>query len=253
MKNRNFIYSLEKGLSIIGMFSSESSRSLSEIAHQRQMSIGSAHRYLNTLNLLGYIKQNPETKRYALTPKVLDLGFSALRGMSLRKRILPYLLQISREYSITTACSILDGTDILYIERIRGAGLVNLDLSAGSRLPLYCTSMGKVLLAFLPEKEREAIIKKLELRPLTPHTITHKPALRRELEIIRKRGYATCRQELNLGLESIAGPVFHNHQVEAAISFNLPNATHKDGNKDKNDGERILIDRLLQLSKDISI
>jgi IclR family transcriptional regulator, pca regulon regulatory protein len=249
MRARNQIHSLAKGLEVIRMFSSKSSISLSEMASTQHMSIGSAHRYLNTLHSLGYIKQNPETKRYQLTPKILQLGFSALKDMNLRKRVLPYLLETSREFNITTACSVLDDTEILYIERVRSTELVNLDLSAGSRLPLHCTSMGKALLSFLPEEEREATIEKLELRPLTPYTITNKETLKKELEQIKARGYATCRQELNLGLESIAAPLFNDGKVEAAISFNLPKIT---GNP-KSALEKALIRRLLIISKEISI
>ncbi len=249
IKDKNKIHSLARGLEVIRMFSSKSSISLSEIAITQHMSIGSAHRYLNTLHSLGYLKQNPETKRYQLTPKILQLGFSALKDMNLRKRVLPYLLEISREFNITTACSVLDDTEILYIERVRSTELVNLDLSAGSRLPLHCTSMGKALLAFLPAEERKRIIDKLELRPLTPYTITNKEALKKDLEEIKTRGYATCHQELNLGLESIAAPLFNHGDVEAAISFNLPKVT---GNQ-KSAVEKVLIHRLLKISMEISI
>ena len=247
-KDKNYIYSLKKGLAIIRMFSSQSSISLSEISSAQGMSVGSAHRYLKTLHSLGYIKQNVENKRYQLTLKILELGFYALKDMGLRKRVLPYLLEISRKFNITTACSILDGLDILYIERVRSAELVNLDLSAGSRLPIYCTGMGKALLAFLPSGLQEALIEKLELRPLTPHTITKKETLRKELAMIKERGYATCRQELSLGVESIAAPIFDNQKVQAAISFNLPNmATSK-----KHSMEKVLVSHLLRTAKDVS-
>jgi len=248
-KARNQIHSLAKGLAILRMFSSKPAVSLSEIASAQFMSAGSAHRYLTTLYSLGYIKQIPDTKRYQLTPKILELGFNALKDMNLRKRVLPYLLEVSREFNITTACSVLDGAEILYIERVRSAELVNLDLSAGSRLPVYCTGMGKALLAFLPSELRETLIEKLELRPFTPYTITKREALKKELEDIRRRGYATCRQELNLGLESIAAPIFYNGKVEAAISFNLPNISPSK----KNALEKGLVKRLLQITKEVSL
>jgi len=223
MASATFNHSLEKGLSIIRVFTAkESGLTLSEIAARTGLPIGSAHRYVNTLVSLGYIKKNSSTRQYQLTPKVLELGFAALKGMNLRTRVLPHLLEAADEFKTTTACAILDEMDIVYIERIRSVGFVNLDLSAGSRLPAYCTAMGKVLLAFSEPTEQKRILNKMELAPLTPHTIMKKEKLREELREIKDRGYAFCRQELSLYLESIGAPIMNNGVVEAAISFNLP-------------------------------
>lgn len=250
MARKNINRSLQKGLSVLRTFTADASElTLSQISDRVDIPIGSTHRYVNTLVSLGYLKKNPSTRRYRLTPKVLELGFATLRGMNLRSRVLTYLLEAASEFNTTTACSVLDGVDIVYIERVRSVGLVNLDLSAGSRLPAYCTAMGKALLAFLDDEDQTQALANMELRPLTSHTIVDKAVLCEELGVIRERGYSFCRQELSLGLESIGAPIFSNGQVEAAISFNLYDNT----NNAKVDIQEKMIQRLLSIAKEVSI
>jgi IclR family pca regulon transcriptional regulator len=249
-KNKEFIHSLEKGIAILQALSKDQfEMSLSQVARATEMSFGTVHRYLSTLVTLGYVDQVSMTKKYHLTSRVLELGFAVLKNMDLRRRVLPYLIEVAREFDVTTGCSILDGHEIVYIERVRSTNLVHLDLSPGSRLPAHCTSMGKALLAFQEKDHLKTIIEKMELTALTPHTITNKQKLKQELETIRKRGYATCREELGLGVESIAAPIFKSGEVEAAIAFNLPNLPVSR----KNEIEKALVQRLLELCRRLSM
>ena len=222
---------------------------LSQIADRTDLPIGSAYRYVNTLVSLGYLKKNSDTRRYQPTPKVLELGFATFMAMDIRSRVLPYLLEAAGEFNTTTACSVLDGVDIVYVERIRYLGLVNLDLSAGSRLPAYCTAMGKALLAFLDDEARERAIENIELVPLTAHTIADKEVFRKQLEEIKLRGYSICRQELSLGLDSVGAPIFRGDRVEAAMSFNLPKAT----SQTKDDIPEKMLNRLLAMANEVSV
>jgi IclR family pca regulon transcriptional regulator len=220
---RNFINSVEKGLSILSSFSSEKPvLSLTELAKANNMTLGTVHRYLLTLKELGYLTQDFEDKKYRLTTKIFSLGFSVLSSMDLKARVLPYMIQMTHEFDVTTQCSILEGTEIFYIERVRSSVLVNLDLAAGSRLPAYCTSMGKVLLAFLDQKESRKLIGKMKLISHTPHTIKDKGTLFQELKLIRQRGYAINNQELTLGLRGLAVPIFKMGRVEAALGISFP-------------------------------
>ncbi len=250
MAKENINKSLQKGLLVMRTLAAAASElTLSQIASRTDLPVGSAHRYITTLESMGYIKKNPGSRRYQLTPKVFELGFANLMGMELRTRVLPYLLEASSEFNTTTACSVLDGGDIIYVERARSVGLVNLDLSIGSRLPAYCTAMGKAILAFIDEAELEEILAKIKLIPVTAHTIIDKDALRADLRETRERGYALCRQELRLGLHSMGAPIFRSGKVEAAISFNLPyQAEPEHGDLFKN-----MLDRLLLAAKEVSI
>lgn len=249
-RSRSFISSVEKGFSVLNTFLPKNlNLTLSELARANGMTMGTAHRYLLTLKNLGYVMQDPETKKYRLTPKVLTLGFSVLRGMDLRSRVFPYMIEAARELDTTTQCAILEGAEIVYIERVRASDVVNLDLTTGSRLPAYCTSMGKAILAFLDEKESLNLIGKMNLVPHTPYTITDRETLWKELKLTRQRGYAINNQELTLGLRTLAAPIFkERRRVEAA--FGLSFSCHR---IEENNLESVFVERLLDISKKVSI
>jgi len=217
--------SLERGLAILSAF--DGSRPLlgvSELGRVVGLSRSTTHRYVATLARLGYLQQDEETRRYRLGPRVLELGFSAINSMELREISAPHLRRLSEETGHTTNMSILDGTDIVYIERVRnpqGQGTeIDLDLHVGSRLPAYCTSMGKVLLAFLPDCAREELLARIEPRQRGPNTLTDKRKLAADLARVRKRGFAVNNEELAYGLRSLAAPV-HSQSGPVVAAVNL--------------------------------
>ncbi len=217
--------SLERGLAILSAF--QSGRPLlgvSELGREIGLSRSTAHRYVATLAQLGYLQQDAETKKYRLGPRVLDLGFSAINSMELREISAPHLQQLSDQTGHTVNMAVLDGADIVYIERCRSARQgqreIDLNLHIGSRLPAYCTSMGKVLLAFLPAEERDALLARVQLARRGPNTITDKAAIVQELERVRAEGLAVNNEELAYGLRSIAAPVrSQTGDVVAAINI----------------------------------
>jgi IclR family transcriptional regulator, pca regulon regulatory protein len=144
--------------------------------------------------------------------------------MELREISAPHLQQLSDETGYTVNMAVLDGTDIVYIERCRSSRLgqraIDLNLHVGSRLPAYCTSMGKTLLAYLPPQERDSVLDKLELQQRGPNTLTQKRTLLVELERVREVGLAVINEELAYGLRSIAAPVL-SQTGEAAAAINL--------------------------------
>ncbi|MGZ4385772.1 MAG: IclR family transcriptional regulator [Gaiellaceae bacterium] len=217
--------SLERGLAILSSFrSSRPLLGVSELARELQLSRSTTHRYIATLASLGYLRQDGPTKKYRLGPRVLDLGFSAINSMELREVSAPHLQQLSDETGQTVNMAILDGTDIVYIERCRssreGQREIDLNLHVGSRLPAYCTSMGKVLLAFLPEEERQEQLARIDLQRRGPNTLTTRDALAAELARVRSSGVAVNNEELAFGLRSIAVPVRDGTgAVVAAINF----------------------------------
>src|SRR6476659_3465275 len=151
--------SLERGLAILSAFGSgRPLLGVSELGRDIGLSRSTTHRYVSTLASLGYLQQDAETKKYRLGPRVLDLGFSAINSMELREIATPHLQELSDATGHTVNMAILDGDDIVYIERVRcsqpGQREIDLNLHVGSRLPAYCTSMGKVLVAHLPDAER---------------------------------------------------------------------------------------------------
>jgi len=176
-----------------------------------------------TLQQLGYLERDAETKRYRSGPKVLSLAFSVMRTLDLRRVASPFLKQTSREIGETVNLAILEGLDIVYVERIKTEQILNINLHVGSRLPAYCTSMGKAMMAFLPVDRLKELLKKVKLNPLTPNTLKSKRDLKEELRKIRKRGFATNNEELSIGLRSVAAPVRNfSGEVIAAVNIAVP-------------------------------
>jgi IclR family transcriptional regulator, pca regulon regulatory protein len=221
----NYSQSLQRGLAILSSF--QSGRPLlgvSELGRDIGLSRSTTHRYVATLVALGYLQQDPATRKYRLGPRVLDLGFSAINSMELREVAGPHLRELSDETGYTVNMAILDDLDIVYVDRYRssqaGQRDIDLNLHVGARLPAYCTSLGKVLLANLPDEERASRLERIDFSRRGPNTITSKQALSAELELVRKQGYAINNEELAYGLRSIAAPVLE-HDGAAAGAINL--------------------------------
>ena len=248
-KQRYFINSLARGLSFLATFSSSKPQlGLAELAEANNMTLGTCTRYIFTLNNLSYVVRDPVTKKYALTPKILSLGLHLLKNMELRDRVLPYMIETTRDLDITTQCAILDETEIVYVERVRSKDVVNLDLRVGSRLPCYCTALGKAILAFEKPDKAAGIVNNIKFVPHTPYTITDKVKFGKELELTRRRGYATNDQELTLGLKTLAAPVFKGALFEGAIGMSYPI------NRVENNAlERVFIEKLRDISAKTSI
>jgi IclR family pca regulon transcriptional regulator len=223
--NGSYSQSLERGLEILASFNSgRALLGVSELAREVALSRSTTHRYVATLAALGYLEQDVGTRKYRLGPKVLDLGFSAISSMELREVSAPHLQRLSDETGHTVNMAILDGPDIVYIERCRsaqrGQNEIDLNLHVGSRLPAYCTSMGKVLLAHLSADERDAALDGVELSQRGPNTLTRQTSLLAELKRVRESGLAVNNEELAFGLRSIAVPVRgRSGAVTAAINI----------------------------------
>ncbi|HZL47763.1 MAG TPA: IclR family transcriptional regulator [Solirubrobacteraceae bacterium] len=224
LREPRYSQSLERGLAILGVFSPEHPvLGIADIADELGMSRSTTHRYVITLVALGYLEQGA-SRKYRLGLRVTDLGMSALNATGLRERARADLEELRVRSSYTVNLAVLDGTEILYVERARswrrGQSKIDLGLHPGSRLPAYCTAMGKVLLANLPEQEQAERIAEMTLRRKGPNTITSKKALREELEQIREESFAINDEELAPGLYSIAAPVRNEaREVMAAVNM----------------------------------
>ena len=222
-----FSSSLQAGLAILNCFSAQQPvLGIAKLADELNMSRSTTHRYASTLVALGYLEQD-QARRYRLAPRVADMGMSVLDSMALRGKAREYLRELREQTGRTASLAVLDGTQIRYIDRLRGwrrgQHAVDLDLGAGARVPAYCTAMGKVLLAYLPAPEREQLIGGLELTRRGPNCITSKRALRMELEQVRKEGVALGDEELGPGVRTIAAPVIGpDGEVIAAVGVPVP-------------------------------
>ncbi len=224
LREPRYSQSLERGLAILGCFTPQRPvLGIANIADELGMSRSTTHRYVITLVALGYLEQGA-SRKYRLGLRVTDLGMSALNSTGLREHSHPYLEELRQRTSYTASLSVLDGSDILYIDRARsfrrGQSKIDLGLHPGSRLPAYCTSMGKVLLAYLPENEQRDLLTELKLTKRGPNTITNKKALRDELNEVAEAGFAVNNEELAPELHSISAPV-RNEAREVVAAVNM--------------------------------
>ncbi|MDE3105733.1 MAG: helix-turn-helix domain-containing protein [Acidobacteriota bacterium] len=217
--NPDFVLSLARGLRVIESFEGYTDgRTIVEIAHSTGLSRAAIRRLLLTLELLGYVERSRQVFR--LKAPVLRLGFSYLSSSTMVEAAMPILEGISARLHESSSMSVLDGDQIVYIARAAASRVLAAGLSIGSRLPAYCTSMGRVLLAALPDTELEAYLSRLQPRAYTPKTITRIAALRAAILKVRRQGYAIVDEELEAGLRSLAVPVLaRNHRVVAAINI----------------------------------
>lgn len=219
-----FVQSLARGLEVIRAFSAQHpSRTLSEIAADTGLSRAAVRRFLHTLVTLGYVRS--DAGRFALTPHVLELGFSYLSSQSLPELAQPHLEALGRELGESTSAAVLDGTDIVYVARVPTRRIMRTAITVGTRFPAHATSMGRVLLAGLPEGEADAYLDGLHAESLTAATLTEPAELRAELARVRRQGWALVDQELDVGLRSVAAPLTKDGVVVAAVNVSTTTAT----------------------------
>ncbi len=229
LREPRYSQSLERGLAILSCFTPKRPvLGIADIADELGMSRSTTHRYVITLLALGYLEQGA-SRKYRLGLRVTDLGMSALNSTGLREHAQPYLEELRQRTSYTVSLAVLDGPEILYVDQARsfrrGQGAAAVEARTGSRLPAYCTAMGKLLLAHLPESDQKELIAQIKLVKHGPNTITSKKALREELDEVLDASFAVDDEELAKDLYSIAAPVRNEaRQVVAAVDVAVPSS-----------------------------
>ena len=202
----HFVQSLERGLAVIRAFGAETPElTLSEVARETGLTRAATRRFLHTLADLGYV--HTDGRRFRLTPRVLELGYAFLSSLTLPEVAEPHLERLVAEIHESSSVSVLDGDEIVYVARVPTARIMRVSINLGTRFPAYATSMGRVMLAGLPDADLDAYLARVELRRLSPRTVTDEDALRAELARVREQGWALVDQELEEGLRSIAAPI----------------------------------------------
>ncbi len=204
----NFMTSLARGLLVIQSFTPQHPQmTISQLAVKTGLSRAAVRRCLYTLTKLGFAGAE-DGSRYALRPRMLTLSNTYAASNSLSSAAQPILERMSAMLRESFSVATLDGDDIVYIARTTVSRVMSVDLHIGSRLPAYCTSMGRVLLAYLPVEQLEQYLARVVLTPHTTRTITSVEKLRLSLRNVRRNGYALCDQEFEVGLRSLAVPVY---------------------------------------------
>ncbi len=224
--DKSYIESIAKGLNVLSYIVDYSGAAgITQISRALNLSIGSVQRVVNTLQKLGYLRKDKVSQGYALGYKAWGLGLAIIKDIDLKKIAHPFLEELSREIGETVNLAIFEGTGIIYVDRIKTEQIININLSIGSRLPLHCTSMGKCLLAYLPDDELAEMLDRIEMLSLTPNTITDRGKLLEELQRVRERGFSLNNRELEVGLRSVAAPVRDDsNRVIAAVNIAVPSS-----------------------------
>lgn len=214
-----YVQSLARGLAVIRCFDSERPQmTLSEVARETGLTRATARRFLLTLVEIGYVRT--DGRQFALTARVLELGYSYLSGLSLPELAQPHLEALSAELHESTSASVMDGHDVVYVARVPTRRIMSVGINLGTRFPAYATSMGRVLLAGLDATSLDEYLATAEFEPLTASTVHEPEALRRIIAQAARDGYASVSEELEVGLRSIAVPV-HNRDGRVIAAINV--------------------------------
>ncbi|MDB5732472.1 MAG: IclR family transcriptional regulator [Variovorax sp.] len=214
----SYVQSFARGLEVIRSFSATAPRqTLSEVAAASGLTRAGARRILLTLQTLGYVES--DGRLFALTPRILDLGFAYLSSMPIWNRAEPVMQALVDEVKESCSAAVLEGNDILYVLRLHTQKIMSISLGVGSRLPAYCTSMGRVLLAGLDDAALRTRLGGMALEARTRRTVTDPALLLKTVGQVRAQGWCLVDQELEEGLISIAAPVLDRAgRVVAALN-----------------------------------
>jgi DNA-binding IclR family transcriptional regulator len=220
-KHGSAAISVERALGMLEAVAQEpEGLSNAEISRKLEIPKSSASYILRTLEKRGYLQRDPQSGRYRVGLKILSLSRGALSGIDVRELALPIMRHLMEKTNLTCHLAILDGAEAVYIEKVEPHGFIRMDTWVGRRMRVHATSVGKALVADLPQEQLEKIIADRPLEKRTPKTITTLPRLLRELERVRTLGYAVDDEENNLGARCLGAPVF-NQQGEIEASLGL--------------------------------
>lgn len=245
--SREFVQGLERGFAVIHSFHDARSMTIVEVASRTGLTRAVARRYLHTLVTLGCVSQRGH--QFSLTPRILDLGFTFLSTLNVANVAPPFMEALVERLHESCSVGVLDGTDVVYVARVPARRIMSINLVVGSRLPAHTTSMGKVLLASLSPDGLDAYFARKPLRPLTNRTIVSEKALRDVLAAVRKRGWAFSDEESEIGVRTVAAPLYdHTDQVQAAI-----NVSGHAGRVSMAELRRVYLPPLLDCARQISL
>ena len=226
-KPNNLVQSIERVAMILDVLA-QSSRgiSLRELSARAKLPKGTTHRLLSSLAYFGFVRQTPETKNYHLGFRLIELGNSLLNQLDIRSQAKPFLTDLAQRIKETVHLVIMDQGQALYVDKFESnvkQGGLQMVSRVGFRVPVHCSSVGKVLLAHLPEDELDGIIQQKGLSRRTKNTITDSESLKAHLKMVRSQGFAIDDEENEAGIRCVGAPIF-NQQGEAfaAISISGP-------------------------------
>lgn len=225
--NYYHIGSLQKGVKLLKILADHGTLSLSEIASEIGIDRSGCHRYLLTFRDLGLVRKTADSK-YVLTTGIFEIAVSYLNKLGLRQSIRPFMEELSNRYNEAVNLGIRDGDHIVFLDKIAPRQDYRAEISVGTRHPLYCTALGKAILAFRPEVEQMEYMRGNEFKVFTPDTIAESSAFARELSLIHEQGFAIDRGEYKGELHGVACPILRDGYSIYSISVSGPASRFSD-------------------------
>ncbi|WP_277183414.1 IclR family transcriptional regulator [Caballeronia sp. BR00000012568055] len=214
-----YVQSFARGLAVIRSFdATRPAQTLTDVAAATGLTRAGARRILLTLQSLGYVEA--DGRLFQLTPKILDLGFAYLTSMPFWNLAEPVMEELVEQVHESCSAAVLNGAEIVYVLRVPTHKIITQNLSIGSRLPAFCTSMGRVLLASLDDDRLDAVLDASDLTARTPRTVVDRDALKEAIALVRRQGWAIVDQELEEGLISMSAPI-RDRQGRVIAALNI--------------------------------
>jgi len=240
---------LNKTLSILEILLQQGSpMNMTEISERLEIYPSTIHRILDTLKYWGYVEQDTHTQKYQLGLKVLELGMAKLHQMDLVREATPYLKELVKQCNETIHLGVLEEGEVMYLAKEESSQTIRMISYVGKRAPLHSTSLGKVLLAYIPEEERKKILENKGLPRLTENTITDKRKLEKELSKVREQGFALDREENEKDVRCVAAPI-RNYQGEVIAAISISSPIFRIDKNAQNNLKKVLIETSKKISK----
>jgi DNA-binding IclR family transcriptional regulator len=219
----NSVKSVMKAFQIMEELDKSGELGIGDLSERLLMDKATVHRLVNTIKNAGYVSQNPENKKYSNSLKLLAMGNRVMGKSGVKHIARPLMEELSEKTGETINLGICIDNKIVYLDKLESSSTIKVDLGIGVSVPIFCSGMGKAILAFTPEEEREEFLKGVTLEKFTEHSIVDRPMLMKELEKIRRDGYSVDDEEYIEGLICFGAPVFDfNGRPIAAVSISCP-------------------------------
>jgi IclR family transcriptional regulator, KDG regulon repressor len=228
----NLVKSVIKAMDLLELLNQNGELSIGEINLILGWDKSTIHRLLSTLKEKKYVRQNPDNQKYVTSMKLFEMGNLVVERLGFRRQCQPFMEELALKTRETVNLAIQDGKDIIYIDKIESSATIKVDLGVGKRLPMYCTGLGKAILAYLPEDQVDRVLAAENLTPLTDRTLTSAAEIKQQLSVIRRTGYSLDDEEYVEGLVCVAAPIRDDQGgVMAAISVAVPQYRYDEGEK----------------------
>lgn len=231
-KRSNIVKSVIKAFDVLEVLDKKQELGISELSEYLDLDKSTIHRLVTTLKEKGYVVQNPSNLKYSNGIKLFEMGNNVVERLGLRRQAQPFMEKLARMTGETVNLAIMDGKHIIYIDKIETPATIKVDLNIGKKLPIYCTGLGKAMLAFKEEEELEQLLKDETFIKHTSKTVENMEGLKKQLKEIKSKGYALDDEEFVEGLKCVAAPIKnYTGEVVAALSVAVPKYRYEEGNK----------------------